>query len=216
MAFSLSEWTEQVRERLQSWAQAPRDAWRDAGAQTLFGYLAAMTLFPLAEALARGDSMDVGLTLGAITAGVGGNLIAEQVQRWKDRVDQGQAGVARAGPNLEATLATSPDLSEALDAILDELDVIHQAHEALPEPDRQWLVEQLRADLDTFPTGFARTTAAVGDIYSKIAVQGGRIGAIGGREHTIKFVEHEEHHHYPAPLPIASPRLTPAAPSMPI
>jgi formylglycine-generating enzyme required for sulfatase activity len=185
VAFTLTDWTEQVRKRLQSWAQAPRDAWRDAGARTLFGYLAAMTLFPLAEALARGDSMDVGLTLGAITAGVGGNLIAEQVQRWKDRADSGQPDEAQGAPDLEAALATSQDLGEALDAILDELDVIRQAHEALPEPDRPWLVEQLRADLDAFPAGLERTTAAVGEFY-QITIKGGVTGAAGGRGHHIE------------------------------
>jgi hypothetical protein len=62
-----------------------------------------MTLFPLVEALSRGDSMGVGLTLGGIAAGVGGNLVAEQVQRWKDRVDRGGADegeAAREAPHL--------------------------------------------------------------------------------------------------------------------
>jgi formylglycine-generating enzyme required for sulfatase activity len=184
MSFNLAEWTAQVKERLQAWAQTPRDAWRDAGAQTLFGFLATMTLFPLAEALARGDSMGVGLTLGGIAAGVGGNLIAEQVQRWKDRASAGGVD-EEAAPDLESALATSQDLREAVDAILDELDVIHQAHEALPEPDRPWFAEQLQAELDDYPSGLKRTVAAVGDIYSQIVVQEGVVGSIGGRDVTV-------------------------------
>jgi len=200
MSFNLDEWSAQVKGRLQQWAQQPRETLGQAGARTLFGTLAAMTLFPLAQALARGDSMTVGLTLGGIAAGVGANLVAEQVQRWKDLSDGTDAV-----PDLEAALATSQELRQAVDAILDELDVVHQAHEALPRDDRAWLVEQLRAELDAYPGGLERTTAAVGDIYQKITVKGGTVGAIGGRGHTIKYVEREEHHHYPSPAPSLSP-----------
>ena len=55
MPFNLTEWAAEVKERLQTWAQSPKDTWRDAGTHTLFGFLATMTLFPLVEALARGD-----------------------------------------------------------------------------------------------------------------------------------------------------------------
>ena len=201
MPFDLAEWTDQVRERLHTWAQAPRQAVSDAGAQTLFGFLATMTLFPLAEALAKGDSLGVGLTLGSIAAGVGGNLLAGEIQRWKDRADQGRLDEREVAPDVEAALATSRELREVADAILDELDVVHQAHQALSEADRAWLIQQLRAELDAYPSGLERTTAAVGDIYRQIVVKDSTVGAIGGRHHTIKIVEREEHHHYQAPLP---------------
>lgn len=53
MAFNLTEWAAQVKARLQAWAQTPR-AWRDAGAQTMFGFLATMALLLLVEALGWG------------------------------------------------------------------------------------------------------------------------------------------------------------------
>jgi formylglycine-generating enzyme required for sulfatase activity len=187
MSFNLTEWSAQVKARLQAWAQAPKDAWRDAGAQTLFGFLATMALFPLVEALSRGDAMGVGMALGGVAAGVGGNLVAELVQRWTDRAD---AKVA--ARDLESALAGSRELRGAMDALLAELNVVCQARDALPEAERSWLVEQLQADLDAYPAGLERTTAAVGDIYKEIVVKGGIVGAIGGRGHRIEVHYHGE------------------------
>ncbi len=182
MPFDVTEWTGQVKERLRAWARAPKDAWRDVGAQTLFGFLATMTLFPLAEALGKGDAMGVGMALGGIAAGVGGNLVAEMVQRWTDRADE-----RTAAEDVEAALVESGEFRQVLDALLVELDVLRQARDALPEADRTWLAEQLQEDLAAYPAGLERTAAVVGDIYHEVVVQGGVVGAIGGREHHIEM-----------------------------
>ncbi|TEU17361.1 MAG: hypothetical protein E3J21_08580 [Anaerolineales bacterium] len=105
MAFDLQQWKDAIRQRIHEFAQNPQGV--TAGSQ--FGFLCGMTLFPLAEAVGRGDMMGVGMTLGGIAAGVGGNLVAEQVQRWVDRTEgeavlSGErrlAGHGGAGPVLQ-------------------------------------------------------------------------------------------------------------------
>ena len=187
MPFNLTEWAERVKERLQAWARAPKDTWRDVGAHTLFGFLATMTLFPLVEALGRGDVSGVYLALGSIAGAVGGDLIAGQVQHWKDRADE-KAAVRE----LETALEESQELREAVDALLAELDVVREARQALPETERDWLVEQLQHDLTVYPAGLERTTALVGDLYKEIVVKGGVVGVIGGREHHVEIHIHGE------------------------
>ncbi|MBN1657319.1 MAG: SUMF1/EgtB/PvdO family nonheme iron enzyme [Anaerolineae bacterium] len=199
MPFDIEQWREQVKDRLQAWAQQPRKALSDAGVQTLFGYLTAMTLFPLAEALHKGDAAGVYLVLGSIAGSVGGNLVAEQVQRWKDRADENRGDRREATADVEAGLAISNELRQAIDAILDELDMVHQAHEALRDDDRAWLVERLRTELGAYPGGVERSITAVGDIYKEITVKGGIVGAVGGRGHTINIVTTPKIPRPPAP-----------------
>lgn len=179
MAFNLTEWAAQVKERLQAWAQTPH-AWRDAGAQTLFGFLATMTLFPLAEALGRGDVMSVCTALGAVAGGVGGNLVAGMVQRWSDRVD-----ARSAAGELESALASSQELRQAVDALLSEFDVVRQARQALPKAEQRWLAEQLQNELDAYPNGLERTVSVVGDVYQEITVKGGGVGVIRAQDVTV-------------------------------
>ena len=95
-----------------------------------------MTLFPLAEALARRDSLGVGLTLGSIAAGLGGNLLAGEIQRGKDRAGEDCPDEGEVAPDVEAALATSQELRQAADAILEELDLVGLAYEALGQADR--------------------------------------------------------------------------------
>ena len=75
MAFDLQQWKDAIQQRIHEFAQNPQGT----AAGPLLGFLCGMTLFPLADAIGRGDMMGVGMALGGIAAGVGGNLVAEQV-----------------------------------------------------------------------------------------------------------------------------------------
>ena len=67
------------------------------------------------------------LALGNVVAGVGGNLIAEQIQRWHDQAHlPSEADVATW---ITAHITTNADLRQALDTILEHLQVISQARE---------------------------------------------------------------------------------------
>jgi len=94
------------------------------------------------EAARAGQVLPVMMALGSVAAGVGGNLIAEQVQRWKDQADEAQVAgwVAERAP-------ADPGLREALDGILERLDAVAQAQAGLSEADRRWFAEVLRGEL---------------------------------------------------------------------
>jgi hypothetical protein len=75
------------------------------------------------------------LALGNAVAGVGGNLIAEQIQRWHDQAHlPSEADVATW---ITAHITTNADLCQALDTILEHLQLISQARECLQANDQQ-------------------------------------------------------------------------------
>ncbi len=86
MAFDLQQWKEQVRERLRDFAANPKEALKRAGAETLFGYLVGMTVFPLAQAAATGELAPALLTLGG-TAGSGASSVTPD---WLDSLSKDQ------------------------------------------------------------------------------------------------------------------------------
>ncbi|RME73889.1 MAG: NACHT domain-containing protein [Chloroflexi bacterium] len=154
--FNLDLWKQQTAEKLaglSAWLKERRD--RDLPYLT-YGALCAFTLTPVVEALARGELLPVMVTLGSVAGGVGGNLIAEQVQRWKERAgrDEIAAWVAETAPD-------NPDLRAALDTILQTVEAIPQAQARLDEAGRAWFTETLRRELKAL--GSELTVTAAGD-----------------------------------------------------
>jgi len=133
MAFDEQSWKEQVAERLQGWW----GRWKRSGAHSLYAFISAAVLWPVVEAAQRGENTALAM-LGKVLAGVGGNLLAEQVQRWKDE--------AEAARRLEWELPNEA-LRQALDAVLTKLDVVAEAERGLSEANRAWFVERLRAEV---------------------------------------------------------------------
>ncbi len=138
--FNLETWKRNLRERLPGW-KARMEA---AGSHTLYGFLAAMSLWPLVEAARSGQVLPVAMTLGGIAAGVGGNLLADQVLKWKER---SAAEVEDEIIAWTTSQSAQPELRDAFDAILIQLDLMPQAQTALAETDRLWFQEALRDEL---------------------------------------------------------------------
>jgi formylglycine-generating enzyme required for sulfatase activity len=144
MAFDIKEWKTDIG----TW-------WRDRGAdyqaaaarlgvRTGYGLIALSALLPLIPALAE-DPFTVGVALSSLVGGVGANLIAEMVQRTRDKATKGQG--------LEAEITGSPELRETLDKLLAELEVIPTVRENLGE---QWIgfvagLQKELAELGGFP-----------------------------------------------------------------
>ena len=87
MDFTLATWKEAAAEKLKGIG-----AWLERRGQQdvpflVYGTLCGLSLWPLVEAAQAGQFLPVVMTLGGIAGGVGGNLLAEQVQRWKDRAE---------------------------------------------------------------------------------------------------------------------------------
>ena len=142
MPFTLQTWKDQTGQhlhRLGDWLERVKQGYAP---YLLYGALCGISVWPLVEAARAGQSLDVTLALGGVAAGVGGNLLAEQVQRWKDRADESavtQWVIEQAPAN--------PDLRQALDAILEKLDAIPQAQAGLDDAGRRWFAETLREEL---------------------------------------------------------------------
>jgi formylglycine-generating enzyme required for sulfatase activity len=138
MAFDLQVWRDDLKQRLVGW-KARWIVLRDMGTAKLYPYLAAAALWPVAEAVQQGD-LSAAMALGGVVAGVGSNLLANQIQGWKDEADAAQ--------DLAKAVDTSPELRDELDAVLAKLEVMTQAQAALPEVERAWFEQTLRDELD--------------------------------------------------------------------
>jgi hypothetical protein len=142
MTFNLETWKEKAGGRLREMgAWLGRRKAQDAP-YLLYGALCGASLWPLVEAVQAGQTLPAVMALGSVAAGVGGNLLAEQVQRWKNEADE----AALAGWVAEHA-PSDPDLRQALDAVLEELEAVAQAQAALSEADRAWFTATLRGEL---------------------------------------------------------------------
>jgi len=81
MPFLPETWRAKVTERLWEWRLRVEQT-RPA---TVYSALSAAVLWPLVQAAQSTGMLPVALALGNVVAGVGGNLIAEQIQRWHDQ-----------------------------------------------------------------------------------------------------------------------------------
>ncbi len=132
------------------WKQAIGDGVRRVGqlaeevGATAYGALCGLTLWPVVQAISGGDPTGW-MALGGVLGGVGSDLIAGHLQRWMADKTSEREIAAWAG---EAA-AQNPALRDELDAILDKLDVIGQARQALSEvpSEREAFVEALREEL---------------------------------------------------------------------
>jgi formylglycine-generating enzyme required for sulfatase activity/energy-coupling factor transporter ATP-binding protein EcfA2 len=154
-------WRKQIQERLARFADSARAQFQHAAPNLLYGFLSAMALWPVAEAVQKGELAAL-LALGSVAGGVGANLIANQVQSWKDEAD--------AAEQLSQAAQADPAVREALDALLDELDVIGQAQAGMSDQDRDWFRETLH-----------REVAQLGSSLTVITVSGSGAAAVGER-----------------------------------
>ena len=162
MDIDLEWWKAQLRDPLRRFSDDPKGALGRAGAQTLFGYLATMTLFPLAVAAAEGELIPVVVALGSIAGSVGGNLIANKVQRWKDE--------ATAIEELERELPESPELRQALDQILSKLGVIEDAQREMEEDERRSFASQLNREVQPYQADLSRVYATLTGVTDSLVV----------------------------------------------
>ncbi|MBI4587624.1 MAG: hypothetical protein HY725_02195 [Candidatus Rokubacteria bacterium] len=179
MTFDLDHWKERLRERLDGW-------WRRAeraGATSVYAGLTAAALWPLVEAAQKGEMIQVILALGAVSGGVGANLIAEQIQRWKDRTDRiGEEDVAAW---VEERVGREGNLRNALDDILERLEVVAAVGAGLGADERRAFEDALRTDLERLGNlaRFQATVCGSGAIaQGDRSVAAGAGGVAAGRD----------------------------------
>ena len=179
---NLDEWKSAVNRRL-------RDLGKSIKVMTpgvLYGALSTATLLPVITAANSGDFGALA-ALGSVVGGVGGNLIANQIQAWKDRSE------AALAPELAEKAAQSPEWRAALDALLKEFEAPRVVQAILSEADRDWFVGNLRKELATIGSSLTisvdnqgqlvlgdRNVVASGDIRGSTIITGDNNIATGG------------------------------------
>jgi hypothetical protein len=172
MAFTPQEWQNQAKTKLRQAGRWIKRRTTEEVPFALYGMLCSLSLWPLVEAAQAGQFLPVVMALGSVAGGVGGNLLAEQIQRWTDQAD---AVDERAVAGWVAGHAsTNPELREALDTLLEKTDAISEAQVALEAADQTWFLKTLWAELAKLGNQ-ARFEATVAD--AGLLVQGE--GAIG-------------------------------------
>ncbi|MEM7127858.1 MAG: SUMF1/EgtB/PvdO family nonheme iron enzyme [Chloroflexota bacterium] len=132
---NIPKWRNQVKDRLHSLlhgaaVQLPNHA---------YGLISFAALAPFVSAVAAGDPSLFWASVGPIVGGVGGNLLAEQIQRWVDAANE--AGIvpnalpgpgSEADPEWEIDGIFTPQLADQLmervaadDQLLETLDELH-------------------------------------------------------------------------------------------
>ncbi|MBP6471916.1 MAG: SUMF1/EgtB/PvdO family nonheme iron enzyme [Chloroflexi bacterium] len=128
---------QQLRASLRQW----RTRLTRLGGDSLYLFLSAAAFAPAAVALAQGQP--AGVELMMLLGSLGGNLLANVVQKFRDAPDE-----AAAAALLQEALAQTPALQAELDALLAKLEVFTTAQEELPEPEHAWFAKTLRAELE--------------------------------------------------------------------
>lgn len=184
MAFDMDAWKAKVQERLQGW----KGRMQQVGVPSLYGFLTALTLWPLVEAAQGGQLTPVLLALGGLAGGIGAELVADQVVRWKD----GAAGLDEADVAVWVAeqAGSNKAIRDALDAVLQRLETVPQARLGLEIPEQVWFAEELRQELARLGN-LARYEALLEGsgaiIQGNHAQAAGERGLVGGATQTGQF-----------------------------
>ena len=134
MAVDLTIWKEKLAARLPDW----KSRMKQAGVNSTYAFISAAALWPVVEAARQGEWAAVS-ALGAVLAGLGSNLLANQIQGWKDEAD--------AARHLEKAAAGDAPLRAELDAVLAKLEALPLAEQALSAADRAWFTRTMKEEL---------------------------------------------------------------------
>ena len=174
MPFDLTLWKSQLTENLQDW----KTRMTRAGVNSVYAFIAAAALYPVAQAAQQGDWSGL-VALGGVTASIGTNLLANQIQNWRD------ANVA--AKDLDAQVESNAALRSELDAVLEKLDAFRIADNALSASDRVWFQETLTRELARLGSHIAynsqnitgdHNVAVQGDDNDLVVVHGNVLGSI--------------------------------------
>ena len=186
MSWNLQDWKDTVSARLWGW----RMRMQELQADSVYMFLTATALAPVLEAVRQGEWSAL-FVVGGVVSGVGTNLLANLLQQWKDTADSWH-DPADGACHLAVAVTAEPALQAELDAILEQLNVVTQAQQHLPEAERAWFVETLRAELERpghLPSFVAHLTGAGGLAQGAGAIAAGAGGvAVGGDVHGSIFV----------------------------
>ena len=155
------EWRAKVEAKLRSLAATARRLTPGV----LYGALSTATIFPLVEAARQAigaQNYPLLMTLGALAAGIGGNLVAEQISRWHERTEEDLA------QELSQKAATDEAWRQALDDLLERFDALRVVQTVMSEADKDWFAATMCAALKEVGS---RLTIRVGNVTGNVGVR---------------------------------------------
>ena len=144
MTFDLTLWRQGVIQKLRNIKDWMNRFKTKNVPHMVYGTVAGLTLWPLVEAAQVGQLLPVAMALGGVVGSIGGNLIAEQIQRWADPESE-----AEENEIVQWVLenADNAEIRTALDDIIEKLGAIEQVKRELGEPDKKWFIETLKSEM---------------------------------------------------------------------
>jgi hypothetical protein len=137
------EWRANVEAKLRALATTVKDSAHRLTPGVLYGALSTATIFPLVEAARQAISAQnypLLMTLGAMAAGIGGNLVAEQISRWHGSEEE-------LAKELSQKAATDEAWRKALDDLLERFDALRIVQTVMSEADKDWFAQTLKTAL---------------------------------------------------------------------
>jgi len=153
MPFTIQTWKTELRSRLQGW----KNRLDRAGIHSVYYFIAATSLVPIVQAAHSGDWGSLAVLGTALGGAVSTNLLANMVQKLKDKSDSDVA------MELEKETQTTPELKLELDALLEALDVLKQAEHALTSEDKLWFEKTIQQELKQVSSGIKYEAKLIGN-----------------------------------------------------
>ena len=186
MAFDITTWKDQLKTHLPGWPARMKAG----GVNSAYYFIAATSLLPVLQAAHNGDWSAL-VSMGALLGGaVSTNLLANMVQKLKDKSDVEAANI------LQVEAQSAPELKAEVDALLEKLDALHAAELSLSDADKAWFAEAIQRELSQLQSG----------IHYQATVHGGGAiaqgnGAIALGQDAKYIVESYTENHFAAPDP---------------
>ena len=164
MPFNFEQWKESTRQKLQGW----KGRMDRAGLHSAYYLIAASAFLPIIEAAHTGDWS----ALAVLGSAVGTNLLANIVQQSKDKSDVEVAKI------LETEANATPELKVEIDTMLQKLDALQEAGQALSDSDKAWFAETIQRELKRLNSGIKYEAKLIG---AGAIAQGAGAKAVGAR-----------------------------------
>lgn len=153
MPFNFEQWKASTIEKLQGW----KGRMERAGMNSAYYFLAGVSLLPVAQAVHSGDWSGLAVLGASLGGAVSTNLLANIVQKAKDKSDVEVAQL------LQEEIASSPELKAEIEVILQKLDALNEAEKALSQADKAWFADLIQRELKQLNSGIKYEATLTGD-----------------------------------------------------
>lgn len=153
MPFNFDQWKESTKEKLQGW----KGRMERTGTNSAYYFLAGVSLLPVAQAVHSGDWSGLAVLGASLGGAVSTNLLANIVQKAKDKND------AEVAQLLQEEVKSSPELKAEIEVVLQRLDALNEAEKALSQTDKAWFAELIQNELKTLNSGIKYEATLTGN-----------------------------------------------------